>query len=174
VAGLVLLLPGVSCGRGTDVDTRRPAAAASSPRVPPLRAPWRVVPGTIQVVADERPEAVRAPAGRVTVGVAFPVTVTSLGTGGCTRPAGAEVAYPDASLAVVTPIDSALDLASAASIRPRPGEPILQCELSLERLRRTIELRFHRPGRATIRVRGRSAVDTTIVVRDTQVVVQPR
>lgn len=89
-------------------------------------------------------------------GVAFDATVTTFGSGSCTRADGAEVSVRGL-VAEITPYD----LVNHGGI----------CTADLRAFPRTVSLRFDEAGEATVRVNGRSGSQP--VRYETRITVQP-
>ena len=101
---------------------------------------WRRVVGVVDV-GDGAPGALAVP-DTVVAGVPFTATVTTFGSGSCTRPDGAELEVRG-SVADIVPYDR-------DATGPRP------CTDDLAPLPRDVRVRFTAPGRALVRVRGRA------------------
>jgi hypothetical protein len=116
-----------------------------------------VEPNTHRVVGiiDPRhsPPVIDAPA-QVRSGVAFTVTVRTLGTSGCVTPDGGRVDVTGA-LARITPYDQV----------PDPGHGAL-CSPDYTSLPRTLSVTLGQPGSATVRVVGLSASSSADAVLD--------
>jgi hypothetical protein len=98
---------------------------------------WERVPGDI---GNAIGSPLQAPA-EARQGVPFEITVTTYGSGSCTRPDGAETSVTGL-LATVRPFDL-----------ERRG-PNVACTADLRAYPRPVTLRFDEPGQATIRVIG--------------------
>jgi hypothetical protein len=118
-------------------------------------------PGWERVVGEIAPEfsssqTLAAPREAV-AGMPFTVTVTTVGSSSCTRPAGASVRVTGL-VAEITPMD---EQATRAQL----------CTLDLSPFPRPVTLRFTTPGEAVVRVLGRgfagqsSEVEVGVTVR---------
>lgn len=94
-------------------------------------------------MADSDAAVITAP-DTVDAGVPFEATITTIGSNGCWREAGAEIEL-NGNLAVVVPHDYT-------------SEDQAGCTQALVQLPRSVEIRFAQPGEATLRVKGRKVV----------------
>lgn len=125
VPSLALVLAAAACGGGGD-----PLDSLDG---------WKVVVGRISPSLSSV-QAARAPA-TARVGVPFTVTVTTVGSGSCTRAAGARVSRVNARFVVVEPLD-----------RERDGT----CTDDLASYPRDVRVTFEEAGDAVVRVSGRA------------------